>query len=190
MEKQLLIDSCSVYMGDIDLTNPDQYKTLLSNMFLGLTRNGVTVSIKPNIKEIDFDGRKDRKVKGMDRILGWEVGAECETLEIGEKLFDVSLFKKVTTSSTKFDKYVPSGDMAYSNVLLVGTLTKTQEPILVLIKNAYNSEGLTLETKDKDEAGVKMKLVGTYEIGSDEPPVDIFIPKAGELQKVSINEVA
>ena len=35
-----------------------------------------------------------------------------------------------------------------------------------------------------------MKLVGTYEIGSDEPPVDIFVPKDGELQKVSINEVA
>ena len=28
------------------------------------------------------------------------------------------------------------------------------------------------------------------EIGSDEPPVDIFVPKDGELQKISINEVA
>ena len=99
-------------------------------------------------------------------------------------ILDVMKNENVKFSDITFD----SG--GFSNVLLVGTLTKTQEPILVLIKNTYNSEGLTLETKDKDEAGVKMKLVGNYNMGSNEPPVDIFVPKDGELQKVSINEVA
>lgn len=186
-----MIDTCSVYIGSsINLSNPDEYKTIVNNMFLGLTRDGVSVAAKPNIKEIDFDGKLDRKVKGMDRILGWEVTAECQTLELGEKLLDVSLFKKVSGSSQKFDKYIPSNEMQYNDVLLIGTLSKTQEPILFLVKNAYNSEGFAVETKDKDEAGVKMSLVGTYELGSNDAPFEIYMPKDGQLKKVDIDEVA
>ncbi|WP_290060201.1 hypothetical protein [Paraclostridium bifermentans] len=177
--KELLLDVATVYYGDIDMSNPDNFATILTEeKVLGVTRGGLKVEAKPNIREIEFDGRNGKKIAGMDRILGWEVKAETEALEATPTVFTANGFVKDSTSSTKFDKYIPGEKLTHKDLVLVGKLYKSDQPCIIHIKNAYSGEGLAFEQKDGEEAGFKMAFVGAYTLGSDEMPIDVYYPKA------------
>ncbi|WP_338659733.1 hypothetical protein QJR30_07635 [Paraclostridium sordellii] len=168
---QYVVDTASVYFGKIGTINPKELSNLESHL-LGVTRDTIKVEIKPNIKEVDFNGRKGRKVKDMNRILGWEAKAECEALEFTEKVLTASMFVKSDA------KYVPAKDMSYNDVVLVGKVHGTSNPIIIHLKNAYNGEGLSFEQKDGEESGFKMAFVATYEPDSDDAPVDVYMPES------------
>lgn len=168
---QYVIDTASVYFGQIGAISPDDLSNLETHL-LGVTRDSIKVEIKPNIREVEFNGRKGRKVKDMDRVLGWEAKAECEALEFTEKILSAAMFVKSGT------KYVPAKDMSYNDVILVGKVQGTSNPIIIHLKNAYNGEGLSFEQKDGEETGFKMEFVATYEPNSDEAPVDVYMPAA------------
>lgn len=177
--KELLLDVATVYYGDIDMSSPDNFATILTeDKILGITRGGLKVEAKPNIREIDFNGRNGKKIADMDRILCWEVKAETEALEITSNVLEANGFVKDKTSSTKFDKFIPSMKLNHKDLVLVGKLYKSNEPCIIHIKNAYNGEGLAFEQKDGEEAGFKMAFVGSYTMGSDEMPIDVYYPKA------------
>ena len=185
--KNIVIDTASVYLGGT-ITDPAELSGLAEHL-LGTTKGGVSITLKPNLRDIEFDGKLERKVKGMSRVLGWEVSAECEVLELTEKVLNGSLMTKKSDSLTKHDKYVPSNDLDYKDLVVVGKLLGTKDPIVCVIKNVYNSEGLNLETKDSDEATCKMSFQGHYTLGSDEAPCDFYIPKAGGVIQLSVDEM-
>lgn len=177
--KELLFGVATVYYGDIDMSNPDNFSTVLTDeVLLGATKGGLKVEAKPNVYEIPFDGRNGRKVAGSEVILGWDVKAETEALEITPNILNTSGFVKDTTNSTKFDKYVPSKKLNYKDLVLVGKLHKSDQPCVIHIKNAYSGEGLAFEQKDGEESGFKMSFIGAYTLGSDEMPIDVYYPKS------------
>ncbi|MDB8791953.1 hypothetical protein PN398_14620 [Romboutsia sp. 1001216sp1] len=185
--KNVVIDAASVYLG-VTIDNPDDLSGI-ADKCIGLTRDSVSLTLKPNVREIDFNGKLERKVKDTSRILGWEVSAECEALELTPQVLNGSLMTKVSTSSTKYDKYVPSNDLVYNDVVVVGTLMGSSNPIVAVIKNAYNAEGLNLETKDSDESVCKMSFQGHYKLGSNDAPCDFYMPKDGVVRKIKIDEM-
>lgn len=188
--KRLLVDSASLYFATITEETIDTLETALKDKCIGLTRDGVSISFTPDIREIDFDGKRGRKIAGMDRILGWGVEAECSALELSDLVLKGSLLEKTTSTSTKFDKYVPSKEVTYQDIVIVGNLNGSKDPCVIVVKNSYNEEGLAIETKDSDEGVAKMKFVGAYDLGSDEPPIDIYLPKAdGSIAKASVKDL-
>ena len=64
------------------------------------------------------------------------------------------------------------------NVTFVGKISGSEKPVIIQIYNALNIDGLTLQTKDKDEAVIALNFVGTYDTKTlDVPPFKIYYPK-------------
>lgn len=181
MDKQILIDTASVYVG-VDLTSIDTLDfTTLTDKLLGITTGGLSFSAKAKIKEIDFNGKLDKSVKGMERVTGWDVKVETESLELSDKVLSMSLLTK-GTGTTKYDVYTGVEgllqDSNYSNIIVVGTVTATEEPVIIEVKNVFNTEGFNFKGKDKDESSYKMSFEPRYDITKlNETPFKIYNPK-------------
>lgn len=176
--KQFLIDTPSLYY-DVDTTNIDS--VVLDDKFLGLSKGGITLSIKPTVRQMEFDGRLEREVKGMDRITKYDALCEGSIVEFNTKILGASLLQKGTSSSTKYDMWIPdeSLDSAnYKNLLIVGKVHGSDTPIMVVLKNTYNSEGFNFEGKDNDESACKFSFKASYEPNSNVVPVEIYIKKS------------
>lgn len=77
----ILLDVATVYYGDINLTEDklDTLDTVLTEENkIGFTKDGLKVEAKPNVRQIEFDGRRERSIAGYDRVLGWTVEVECD----------------------------------------------------------------------------------------------------------------
>ena len=63
------------------------------------------------------------------------------------------------------------------NITWIGRLSGTQNPIMIVIKNALATNGLTLTVADKAEGVIPVTLTGHYTISDMEtPPFEIYYP--------------
>lgn len=180
-EMNIVIDSGVIYYGDFDISTLDNLMATISGNELGLIKSSLKFEAKPELRDIEHAGSLERKIKGMQRILKWDVSAEADILDFNEKVITSSLIKKETNTSTKFDVYSPSTEMAdtdYKDLLIVGKKHKSGEPIVIHIFNSYNPEGISFEMKDKDESAISMKFIGAYSFSDDtKKPFKIYLPK-------------
>lgn len=184
--KNIVIDAATVYLGGT-ITDPNEL-TGLADKCIGLTKDTVNITIKPKIREMDFNGKFDRKVKDTEIITGWDVKAECSALELSDIVLKGALLEKSSTV-TGYDKYIPSNTITYQDLVVVGKLKGNAKPIVAVIKNAYSTDGLELKTKDLDEAVVSMSFDGHYTLGSDVAPAEFYMPTASGVQTLSIDEI-
>lgn len=180
--KKLLVDNASIYI-DVDLASIDTVDiATLSAKFLGQCKGGLDFEAKPTIREIEFDGKMDRKIKGAERVTGWDVQASTEALEFSDKVLSLSLFAKDSSiTSTKYDVYKGVqgmlSDSNYHNIIIVGTETGTSTPVIIELKNIINTDGFTFTAEELNEASYSMVLVPRYTMGSNVPPFSIYYPK-------------
>lgn len=177
----ILLDVATVYYGDINLTEDklDTLDTVLTEENkIGFTKDGLKVEAKPNVRQIEFDGRRERSIAGYDRVLGWTVEVECDALEILDRPEALGLVKDTTaTKSTKYDVFRPNHDLQYKDLVLVGELHSGKTPAIIHIHNAFNEGGLQFEQKDSDESAFSLKFIGSYDKNSDKVPMDVYLPK-------------
>lgn len=184
--KKLLIDVPSIYVGTI--TEPSDL-TKLEGKELGLTKDGMKLSFVPNIREVEFDGKNGRKIKGMERILAWECTAECKGLELSDNALQFSLIKKDSTFTNEgYEKYTPSNDIVYQDIVIVGKMHGSK-PIVVIMKNCYNPQGCAIETKDSNEGTYDFKAESHYDYdplkdaqGTNPIPCEIYLPKTTTIE--------
>jgi hypothetical protein len=183
----MVIGNATLYYGSFDVSNID---TLLSGLTddnkLGLGKDSVKFTAKPKITDYDYAGKEDRKVKNMEEITGWEVKVEGDCLDFNEKALKASLMKKdATNKSTTYDLYVPYPELnndCYGDVLVVGRLKNNDKPIAIIVFNAYNSDGIQFECKDKNNSAVKLAFEGSYSMENpNDTPFRIIVPKVAGL---------
>nr|DAN41431.1 MAG TPA: major tail protein [Caudoviricetes sp.] len=161
----------------------DTFETAIAKL-LGATRGGGKFTAKPNIRSIEVDGVKGR-AKGLQVIDSWEVSLSANILEINKE----TLAKGLTATNAVDDSttegysiitaknYIELEDYI-ENVTFVGKISGSEKPVIIQIYNALNIDGLTLQTKDKDEAVIALNFVGTYDTKTlDVPPFKIYYPK-------------
>ena len=120
--KQFIVDTPTLYYGDIELSNPDTWAETLKGKELGLSKDGIKFSCKPTVRQIEYDGRMEKQVQGMDRITKWDISAEGEIVQFRPELLPMALIKKGETESTKFELYTPSNkieDADYKMLVIV-----------------------------------------------------------------------
>lgn len=177
--KRFQLDACTIHLGTIE--DPSDLSDLVE---LGLTNGGVTINITPNVRQIEFDGRRDRRIKDMSRVLGYEVGVETKGLEINMESLALSLLKKDTDfTDDVYEKYVPSNTVEYKDLVVIGQLHGTK-PAVVVLKNCFNEDGFSLETSDGSEGTYSLKAYAHYDYdpikdveGTNLAPVVIYLPK-------------
>ena len=84
-------------------------------------------------------------------------------------------------TSNNYNKIVASNEIADSNyidnITWIGTLSGSALPVIIVLKNALCTNGLTLTTADKSEGVVSLTLTGHYDPAYlDNPPFEIYYP--------------
>lgn len=182
--KNMLVDNATLYVGTFDTTDLDTFITsLTADKKLGLGKDSIKFSATPNITEYDFAGKKDAKVADMQSIENWEVSVEGDCLDFNENCITVcGLEKEVleTGSSTTYNKYVPViGDMEdnMKDFVVVGKVKGSTNVVAILVKNCFNTDGISLEFADKDNNAFKLTLQAHYKIDAlTTPPFEIIAP--------------
>lgn len=150
---------------------------------IGATKGGGEFSAVPAVRQIEVDGVKGR-AKGLEVIDSWEVYLKATVLETTTETIRASLGAATvdTESDEKYD--VITGNAAIEltdyigNVTWVGTLSGSNEPVIIQVYNGLNTEGLKLTVQDKGEATLPMTFYGHYiQDDLDSPPFKILYPK-------------
>lgn len=179
--EKLMLDAGAFY---INFTVGTDTAESAKNKLLGATRGGGKFEAKPSIRSIEVDGVKGR-AKGLQVIDSWDVSLSANVLEVSKESLAKGLtaVNAVDSDTTEgYDiitakNYIELSDYI-NNVTYVGKISGKGNPVIIQIYNALNVEGLSLQTKDKDEAVVALNFVGCYDPENlDTPPFKIFYPK-------------
>lgn len=151
---------------------------------LGATKGGGEFSAVPTVRPIEVDGVAGR-AKGLEVIDSWDVYLKAKVLEIKKSTVKAALAAAVETTSTSVSDYdiinaknsIELSDYI-DNIVWVGTLSGSDDPVIIEVKNAINTDGLKLTVTDKNEAVIEMTFYGHYEqTDLDTPPFNIYYPK-------------
>lgn len=166
-------------------SNDTYEKAVEAGKLIGATQGGGEFSAVPAIRQIEVDGVKG-KAKGLEVIDSWDVYLKATVLEATEESIKASLCASSidTESDDKYDvikgnAYIELDDYI-DNITWVGRLSGKDEPVIIQVYNAINTDGLKITVQDKAEAKIPMTFYGHYDTSNlDEPPFSIYYPKKG-----------
>lgn len=184
--KHLQLDA-GAFLKNWDPTT-DTWATAGSKI-IGATAGGGSFSAIPNIRRIEVDGVKTA-VKGFEALDGWEVTLTAKVKEITVDTLKLALAKASSTAvkspssaeANNYDKIEAGTELADSdyltNITWVGRISGSQLPVVIVVKNALCTNGLSLTTSDKAEGVVELTIVGHAPASDvDEVPFEIYYPK-------------
>lgn len=180
--ENLLLDA-GVFFVNYEI-DTDTFETAVTGgKLLGATRGGGNFTATPTIRKIEVDGVKGA-AKGLQVIDEWVVNITANVLEVTKEALSKALTASEVDTSTnenydiiKAKNYIELTDYI-DNITWVGKLSGTAEPVIIQVLNAINTQGLTLQTQDKNEAVIAMTFTGHYDAAElDNPPFAIYYPK-------------
>lgn len=143
---------------------------------LGATVGGAKCNIAVNIRQPEIDGVL-AKVKGNDVIESVEATLEGTLKEWKKENIAQSLFADVatgdgTTAPAGYKIITGRNEILaadyVNNICYVGKISGEESPVIIMLKNALNTNGLAIETKDKNEAGIPFKFEARADANSPE----------------------
>lgn len=150
---------------------------------LGATRGGGEFKAVPTVRSIEIDGVKGR-AKGLNAIDAWDVTVMANMLEITPQLLAAALATGSVDSASNplYEIVTASNTISLSNYLdnitWVGRLSGSNNPVIIQIFNALNTEGVTLKTEDKGESVLPVTFAAHYDAADlDTVPFKIYYPK-------------
>lgn len=162
---------------------------------LGATSDGNKVSIEQEYRKIEVDGVFVEAV-GQKVLKSSKAELEINVKEITAENIRLAIngvVREITEGEAPTGYKVIEGkgkleDKDYiGNLALVGTISGTDQPIIVVLDNALCTSGLDTETKDDDEAVLKMKFeahAGAEQVADRKLPARIYFPPIKETKKV------
>lgn len=159
---------------------------------IGATNGGSKLSIKPEIQEIEIDG-KMVKAKGLMMKVGEAASMEINFAEISPEIIKKGLIAKEGESSATGYKVLESkpdieaGDY-FENFAFVGR-TVSKKPIIVIFDHALCTSGFELDPKDKSQASPAVTVECVGDVEDDDSlktlPYHIYYPDPETTQKLS-----
>lgn len=184
--KHLQLDA-GAFLKNYDPTT-DTWATAKGTKLIGATAGGGSFSAVPTIRRVEVDGVKGA-TKGFEALDEWVVTMTANVKEITAEAIQLALANGTSTAvkspgtevSNNYNKVTASNDLADSNYLTnltwVGKLSGSALPVIIVLKNALCTNGLTLTTADKAEGVVAMTFTGHYDPANlDTVPFEIYYP--------------
>ena len=180
--EHLLLDS-GAFFKNYDVTKDTFESAVTAGKLIGATRNGGKFDAIPEIHQIEVDGVKG-PAKGLEMLDAWNVTIGANVLEITKDTLAMALASTEVDSTTN-EKYdiikannVIELDDYIDNITWVGTLSGSEEPVIIQVLNALNMGGLSLQTQMKNEAVTALNFTGHYTADDlNTPPFVIYYPK-------------
>ena len=179
----LLLDA-GAFFKNFDVTTDTFASAVAAGKLIGATKDGGEFSAVPTIRQVEVDGVKGR-AKGLEIVDGWEVYIKANVLEVSKDALILGLCaadeEAVTLLTNDYAHINGKADIELTdyidNITWVGTLSGSDNPVIIQVKNVLNTDGLKLTTKDKDQSVVAMTFYGHYTYSDLEtPPFDIYYP--------------
>lgn len=150
---------------------------------IGATQGGGSFSAIPTVRKIEIDGVKG-SAKGLQVIDEWVVTLTSNVKEVSVESLKLALGaakSEETTTPTGYAKITAKSDIEdvdyLTNLTWVGTLSGSDKPVIIVVKNALSINGLNLTVADKSEAVVPITVTGNYDAADlDTPPFEIYYP--------------
>lgn len=189
--KYLQLDA-GCFLKNYDVTT-DTFETAKATKLIGATSGGGSFAAVPTIRRVEVDGVKGA-TKGFESIDEWQVTMTANMKEINVDVLKMALANGASTdakspstaSANNYDKitagaYIEDTDYI-GNITWIGKLSGSDNPIIIVLKNALCTNGLTLTTADKAEGVVALTLTGHYSVSDlDTPPFEIYLPKVSNV---------
>ena len=186
--KRLQLDA-GAFLKNYDVAT-DTWESAKASKLIGATAGGGSFAAVPTIRRIEVDGVKGA-TKGFEALDEWVVTMTANVKEMTVEMLKMALATGSSTdvkspssaTANNYDKIVASNELADSNyignITWVGKLAGNSKPIIIVLKNALCTNGLTLTTQDKSEGVIALTLTGHYDPAAlDDPPFEIYFPKA------------
>ena len=182
--ENLLLDAGAFFVNfEVGTDTYESART--AGKLLGATRGGGEFKAAMAVRQIEVDGVKGR-AKGLERNDAWDVYIKATVLEVNEKALKLGLGSatvSTSTVSTNYDLVEGNNDIALTdyvdNITWVGRISGNEDPVIIQVYNALNTDGLTLSVTDKNEATIEMTFYGHYDTTAlDNPPFTIFYPNS------------
>ena len=175
--KRYLINAGAIYKNLVwNKTGGTGGKGQWEGELLGATAGGNKVTIEVNYRVIEIDGVFTPAV-GQKIIESQTAKIETNVKELTAENIRMAIngqIKEADGTNAPTGYKVISGKSKLENtdyiknLGIVGTMSGTNDPIIVIIDNALCTSGLDFETKDNDEAVISM----TFEAHVDKDKVD------------------
>lgn len=178
-----LLLNAGAYFKNFDIESDTYESAVESGKLIGATRGGGEFSAVPTVRKVEVDGVVGRG-KGLEVIDSWDVYIKANILEVSEESLKLSLCAAEvdTESNKKYDIITAKNEISLDdyidNITWIGTISGSNEPAIITVYNALNTDGLKLTTQDKNEATISTTFYGHYTQDElDAPPFAIFYPK-------------
>ena len=172
----LLIDSGAIYSN----YGKDTEK------LVSATSGGNEFEVKIDTRDIKVDGIKS-DAKGLKRITKITVTLKTNLLEATSENLAMLVFGNVdTVSDIDYDiitgkNYIADTDYL-ENIAIVGSISGSLKPVIVVIKNALSTDGLSMQRGDDDDNVLPLTITGHVDPSTPELlPYEIRYPKVGAL---------
>lgn len=174
------------FFKNFEVGTDDYTSAKAAGKLIGATSGGGEFIAKANLRQIQIDGAGAR-VKGLADVDSWEVSLKLTTIETTVETLKLALGTATSAASEKEGYTSIKGktnltDEDYiSNLTWVGSITGSEKPIIIQLKNGLNEDGLTYTVQDKSEGKIAIKLYGYNDLSdymndSVSPPFEIFYP--------------
>lgn len=151
---------------------------------LGATQGGITVTIEPNIEDIEADG-KTVKVQGMEVKNGETASIQINALEVTDELLEAMIIGDKTDSAVVSNyrelvsrAQIEEGDYVKNLGVIMECLDGT--PCIVIFELARCTSGLSLSLANASQAvpQVTFECVSSLDGDHNALPYKIYWPKA------------
>lgn len=184
--KHLQLDA-GAFLKNYDPTQ-DTWATAKTTKLIGATAGGGSFAAVPTIRRIEVDGVKGA-TKGFEALDEWVVTITANVKELTADVLKMALAtgsyagtkSPSSETSNNYNKITAANSIQTSdyltNITWVGTLSGSSLPVIIVLKNALCTNGLSLSTADKSEGVVTLTLTGHYDPSAlDDPPFEIYYP--------------
>lgn len=180
--KHLQMDA-GAFLKNYDVTK-DTFATAKETKLLGATVGGGSFSAVPTIRRVEVDGAKGA-TKGLETIDEWVVTMTANVKEITVDALKIALAAADSSAASAPANYTKisgkneiSDDNYLDNLTWVGRLSGSEEPVIIVVKNALATNGLTVSFADKAEGVIPVTVTGHYTMDDlATPPFEIYYPK-------------
>lgn len=180
--KHLQLDA-GAFLKNYDVTK-DTWETAKSTKLLGATSGGGSFSAVPTVRRIEVDGVKGA-AKGMEAIDEWVVTLTANVKEVTADVIKTALGAAETAAADApagYTKITAKNEISLEdyldNMTWVGRLSGSNDPVIIVVKNALSTNGLTISFADKSEGLIPITVTGHYDPENlASPPFEIYYPK-------------
>ena len=184
--KHLQLDA-GAFLKNYDVAT-DTWASAKGTKLIGATAGGGSFSAVPTIRRVEVDGVKGA-TKGFEALDEWVVTMTANVKEITAEALQLALATGTSVAtkspssadSNNYNKITAANELAdanyIDNITWIGRLSGSELPVIIVMKNALCTNGLTLTTADKAEGVVALTLTGHYDPADlDAVPFEIYYP--------------